>query len=210
MSEDEKIKVLVADDHSIVREGLVAIINREPDMTVVAEAGDGAEAAKQFALSRPDVTLMDLRMPEMDGVAAITEIRRDYPQARIILLTTYDGDEHIYQAIRAGAHGYLLKDAPSDELLNAIRAVHQGKKEIPPSIAQKLAERITGAELTQRESEVLQLIAEGKSNTEIADALFVGEGTIKFHINHIFSKLDVADRTQAVLVAIKRGLVTLR
>ena len=200
----------MVDDHSIVREGLVAIINREPDMTIIAEAGDGAEAVEKYRLFEPDVTLMDLRMPEMDGVAAITEIRREFSEARIILLTTYDGDEHIYQALRAGARGYLLKDAPADELLKAIRAVCQGKKEIPPGIALKLAERITGAELTQRESEVLQLIAEGKSNLQIAAALFVGEGTIKFHINHIFSKLDVGDRTQAVLVAIKRGLVTLK
>lgn len=211
MSENtEKIKVMLADDHPILRECLVAIINREKDMRVVAEASDGAEAVEQFRAHLPDVTLMDLQMPVMNGVAAIAEIRKDHADARIILLTTYDGDENIYQALKAGARGYLLKDAPADELLNAIRVVRAGKKEISPHIASKLADRLAGAELTQRETEVLQLIVAGKSNAEIAAALFVGEGTVKFHINHIFDKLGAKDRTQAVIVALQRGLAALK
>ena len=206
----EKIKVMIADDHPIVREGLVSIINREKDMQVVAEVTNGAEAVGEFRLQQPDVTLMDLRMPVLDGVAAIAEIRKEFSDARIILLTTYDGDENIYQALKAGARGYLLKDAPAEELLNAIRVVLDGKKELSARIASKLADRVAGAELTQRENEVLQLIVAGKSNGEIAGMLFVSEGTIKFHINHIFDKLGAKDRTQAVIIALQRGLAALK
>ena len=210
MSETQKIKVLLADDHPILREGLVSIINREKDMTVVAEASDGAEAVEKFRRAQPDVTLMDLQMPVTDGVTAITIIRSEFPDARIIILTTYDGDENIYQGLRAGAKGYLLKDAPADDLLNAVRAVRAGKKEISAHIASKLADRVAGAELTARETEVLQLMVAGKNNQEIAAALFVGEGTIKFHINHIFDKLGAKDCTQAVIVALQRGLAALK
>jgi DNA-binding NarL/FixJ family response regulator len=204
-----KIRVLIADDHPVVRTGLALMLNYESDMEVVAEASNGREAVALYGRHRPDVTLMDLRMPEMDGVEAITTIRRESPTARIILLTTYDGDEDIYRALRAGAPAYLLKDAPFSEILQAIRAVHAGQKHITVEVGAKLADRAGHPELTEREMDVLRLLVQGKSNLEIASDLCIAEGTVKFHINHILNKLGVDDRTQAVIAALKRGLASL-
>jgi DNA-binding NarL/FixJ family response regulator len=196
--------------------GLAAIIERESDMTVVAEAADGRTAVEQFLRHRPDITLMDLSMPGgpsegrvMDGVAAIAAIREQVLTARIVILTTYDDDEDIYRGLRAGAKAYLLKDAPPDELLEAIRAVHAGMKRIGPRIAAKLADRMSSPELTGRETEVLRHVANGESNQEIAAALSIAEGTVKFHVNNLLAKLGASDRTQAVTIAIKRGIVRL-
>jgi two-component system NarL family response regulator len=201
------IRVLIADDHLVVREGLASIINRRSDMKVVAEAGSGAEALQQFILHRPDVTLVDLRMPGMDGVDTIQAIRRQSPTARLILLTTYDGDENIYRGLRAGAMAYLTKDTGRDELLSCIRNVHAGMTWIRPAIAAKLAGRLQRADLTKRELEVLRLLVIGKSNKEIGAALNVCEGTVKIHVNHIFKKLGAAGRTEATTLALKRGVV---
>lgn len=178
-------------------------------MEAVAEASNGKEAVEMFRLHQPDVTLMDLRMPQMEGVEAITTIRAEFPTARIILLTTYDGDEDIYRGLRAGAKGYLLKDASCEQLLEAIRVVHVGRSRIPPSVGAKLAERMSNPELSDREREVVRLMATGKSNQEIGTALGITEGTVKFHVNNILSKLKVNDRTQAVIVALKRGIASM-
>ena len=209
MSATASIKILLADDHVVVREGLAAIIAMEPDMSVVGQASDGREVVDLFKRFKPDITLMDLRMPNMDGVDAIATIREADPNARIIVLTTYDGDEDIYRGLRAGAKAYLLKAGPRDELLDAIRAVNAGQTRIPAGIAAKLVTRMSGRELTARELEVLQLMAAGKSNLEIGTDLFVTESTVKAHVNSILSKLGVTDRTQAVTAALRRGLVRL-
>jgi DNA-binding NarL/FixJ family response regulator len=185
------------------------MLEEAPDILVVEQAENGREALTVFRQQQPDVTLMDLRMPQMDGVAAITAICAEFPAARIIVLTTYDGDEEIYQGLRAGAQGYLLKDAEPQELLSAIRAVHKGQKHIPPQVGAKLLERMTSPELSDRELEVLQLITTGKSTQAISKALHITERTVNFHINHILSKLGVEDRTQAVIVALRRGIVSL-
>jgi two-component system NarL family response regulator len=204
---DGPIRVMIVDDHPIVREGIAAIIERREDMTVVAEVGNGKEAVDLCRSAKPDIVLMDLRMPVMDGVTATTLISQEYPLAKVIVLTTYDGDEDIYQGLRAGAKGYLLKDGPREALLEAIRAVHSGQSRIPPEIAAKLAERIKRPELTPRELEVLQEMAAGKSNQEIGRALYITEGTVKAHVNGILTKMGVNDRTQAVTLALERGIV---
>jgi two-component system NarL family response regulator len=209
MSNDKSIRVLIADDHFVVRMGLAAVIHTQPDMTVVAEATTGKQAVELFRQHRPDVTLMDLRMPEMDGIEAITAIRAEFPDSRFIVLTTYDGDEDIYRALQAGARAYLLKDMLRDALVEAIRAVHAGQRRLPAEVANRLAERMNRTELTAREIEVLRLIVQGKSNKEIAAALFIAEGTVKIHINNILSKLGVSDRTQAATFALQRGIVHL-
>lgn len=209
MSQQAPIRILVADDHPIVRQGLVGLIENEADMLVVGEAENGQEAVQLFCQHQPDVTLMDLRMPIMDGVTAIALIRDFAPTARIMILTTYDTDEDIYQGLRVGAVAYLLKDVSRQILRETIRAVHTGQKRILPEIALKLTERITSPELSAREVDVLQLIVAGKSNSEISTALCIKESTVKFHINNILSKLQVSDRTQAVVAALKRGIVTL-
>lgn len=209
MSTENPIRILITDDHFLVRLGLATIINTQSDMTVVAEAGDGRQAIELFRQHRPDVTLMDLRMPEMNGIEAIQEIYREFPDSRIIVLTTYDGDEDIYRALQAGARSYILKDMVGDELLDAIRAVHAGQRRIPPEIASRLAERMPRSDLTPRELEVLKLIVKGNSNREIANTLFVTEGTVKVHVNNLLGKLGVSDRTQAVTVALQRGIVHL-
>lgn len=209
MSKDNPIRILVVDDHFVVRMGLTAVIGTQPDMVVVAEAINGRQAVQSFRQHRPDITLMDLRMPETNGVEAIIEIRKEYPEARFIVLTTYDGDEDIYRALQAGARGYLLKDMLRDGLLEAIRAVHAGQRRIPSEVASRLAERMTRTELTSRELEVLGLIVKGRSNKEIAAELGVAEGTVKIHINNILSKLGVSDRTQAATFALHRGIVHL-
>lgn len=209
MGQSAKIRVLIVDDHSIVRQGLATIINRDPEMTVIAQAEDGHQAVNLFREHQPDVTLMDLRMPQMAGVEAIVAICAECKQARLIVLTTYDGDEDIYRGLQAGAKGYLLKDAKPNELLNAIRTVHSGQQYIPPEVGAKLVQRMNNPELSERELEVLRLIARGMSNQEIGTALSIGESTVKSHVNRILSKLGVNDRTQAVIVSVKRGLVSL-
>lgn len=203
----EPIKIMVVEDHQIVRQGLIALINNVPGMIVVAETSDGAQAARLFQQYMPDITLMDLRLPGMSGVIAITTIRSQFPQARIIVLTTYDGDEDIYRALEAGARGYLLKGMSGEELMDAIRAVHAGKSRIPPAIAERLAERMAGPSLTDREMDVLRQIVSGKSNKEIGQELSISEATVKTHINSLLGKLGVTDRTQAVTTALQRGIV---
>ncbi|MEO0377131.1 MAG: response regulator transcription factor [Cyanobacteria bacterium P01_A01_bin.17] len=203
------IRVLVVEDHSVVRQGIVSILSQEDDITVIAEAQDGLEAVELHAAQQPDLTLMDLRMPNLDGVDAIAKIRAQTPNANIIILTTYDTDEDIYRGLHAGARGYILKDTTARELINAIHTVHGGQRYIPPKVALKLADRIDGAALTDRELEVLQFLSKGNSNQDIADHLSISEGTVKFHVNNIFSKLGVSDRTQAVITALKRGLARL-
>ncbi len=201
------IRIMVVDDHNVVRQGLVALINTLPDMQVVAEAADGTQAVELHRRHRPDVTLMDLRLPNMNGVDAITHIRAENPAARIIVLTTFDGDEDIYRALQAGARGYLLKGMDSDELMEAIRSVHAGRSRIPASVAERLAGRMGGPALTAREVDVLKQIVAGKSNKEIATELFISEATVKTHINSLLSKLGVSDRTQAATTALQRGIV---
>jgi two-component system, NarL family, response regulator len=203
------IRVLIADDHPVVRQGLAAMIEREPDMVAIAQAGDGRSAVEMFREYHPDVTLMDLRMPKMGGVGAIDAICSEFDDAKIIVLTTFDGDEDIYRGLRAGAMGYLLKDAEPDELLTAIRTVANNQKYLQSTVGAKLAERMSYAELSDREMQVLRLMALGKSNQDISSTLRISESTVKFHINNILSKLGVSDRTQAVLVALKRGIVNL-
>jgi DNA-binding NarL/FixJ family response regulator len=209
MSKDKAIRILVADDHPVVREGVAAMIEQQEDLTVIGQAENGPEAVELFRARQPDVTLMDLRMPEMDGVKAIGLIRDEFPAARIIVLTTYDGDEDVYRGLRAGAKGYLLKDAGRETLLETIRAVHAGQTRIPPELAYKLAERMSGPELTAREREVLRLMVAGNNNQEIGAALFITQATVKTHINSILSKLGVSDRAQAVTTALRRGIVHL-
>lgn len=209
MSQSTTIRVLIVDDHAVVRQGLATIINRDPEMTVIAQAEDGQQAINLFREYQPDVTLMDLRMPKMGGVEAIMAICAEFKQARIALLTTYDGDEDIYRGLQAGAQGYLLKDSKLGELLNAIRAIHNGQKYIPPEVGAKLLQRMSNPELSERELEVLRLMAQGRGNQEIGTALSIGESTVKSHVNRILSKLGVSDRTQAVITAVKRGIVSL-
>ncbi len=203
----QPIRILVVEDHNVVRQGLVALVKTVPDMTVVAEASDGKQAIELFREHNPDVTIMDLRLPLMSGVDAIKAIRQEFPAARIIVLTTFDGDEDIYRALQAGARGYLLKDMFGEELMDAIRTVHAGKTRIPPAVAQRLAERMGGPSLTGRELGVLKLIVAGKSNKEIGKELEISEATVKTHINSILSKLAVSDRTQAATTALQRGIV---
>jgi two-component system NarL family response regulator len=205
----QTIRVLIVDDHSIVRQGLATIINRDPEMTVIAQAENGQQAIDFFREHQPDVTLMDLRMPQVAGVEAISTICAEFKAARIVVLTTYDGDEDIHRGLQAGAQGYLLKDAKPSELLNAVRIVHRGQKYISPEIGAKLVQRMSNPELSERELAVLRLVAQGMSNLEIASDLSISESTVKSHVNRILSKLGVNDRTQAVIVAVKRGIVSL-
>jgi two-component system NarL family response regulator len=204
-----QIRLLVADDHALIREGLASTIARQPDMTVIATAATGREAVNLWKEHRPDVTLLDLRMPELGGVGATREIRDGDVAARVIVHTTYDTDEEIYQAVRAGAKAYLLKDAPLEELLSCIRSVDAGGTCIPPALAAKLAARMSGEAMTSRETDVLKLLARGRSNKEIGSDLFVSETTVKSHVRNIFSKLNVMSRTEAIAAATKRGLIRL-
>ncbi|MCW0218089.1 MAG: response regulator transcription factor [Prosthecobacter sp.] len=201
------IRVLVADDHVTVLEGLMAIIGRQPDMKVVAGAANGQEAVALWKTHRPDVTLMDMRMPKLDGIRAIEEICRQDNTARIIILTTFDSDTDISKAIKAGARGYLLKDAPREELLASIRRVHSGETSLAPALVTKLAAGLSSASLTSRELEVLSLLARGKSNKEIGGSLFISETTVKSHLRNIFTKLNVISRTEAIASASQRGLI---
>jgi DNA-binding NarL/FixJ family response regulator len=205
----DTIKIMVVDDHHIVRQGLVALLKTVPGFSIVAEASDGVQAVELFGKHNPDVTLMDLRLPNLGGVDAIARIRQRNPAARIIVLTTFDGDEDIFRALQAGAKGYLLKGMDTDELTEAIRSVHAGKSRIPAVVAEKLAERMSGSALTARELDVLKLIVGGRSNKEIASQLFISEATVKTHINSLLGKLGVTDRTQAATTALQRGIVHL-
>jgi DNA-binding NarL/FixJ family response regulator len=204
-----KIRIIVIDDQAVVRQGFVALINTVADMEVIAEGINGKQAIELYRQHKPDVMLIDLRMPVIGGVEAITTIRGDFPEARLIVLTTYDGDEDIYRSLQAGAKGYLLKDMFFEELETAIRSVHAGARRIPAVIAERLAERMTGSILTTREMEVLELIVKGRSNKEIAGELKISEATVKSHVNNLLSKLGVTDRTQAATTALQRGLVHL-
>jgi DNA-binding NarL/FixJ family response regulator len=203
------IRILVVEDHHVVRQGLIALLSVTEGVEVVAQAGDGVEAITQFEASHPDVTLIDLRLPKMSGVEVIQRVRANHAQARFIVLTTYDGDEDIYRALQAGARAYLLKGMTVDVLVSTIRSVHAGKSCIPPVIAQRLAERMSTEQLTQREQDVLEQIVLGKSNKEIGTELDISEATVKTHINNLLGKLGVTDRTQAATAAIQRGLVQL-
>lgn len=203
------IRVLIADDHVTVREGLSAIIGRQADMVMVAEAATGNAAVELWQHHRPDVTLLDLRMPGMDGILALSAIRRHEPAARLVVLTTFDTDQDISRAIGAGAKGYLLKDAPREEMLDCIRRVHAGETVVPPALVAKLAAGVSSAPLTAREHEVLRLLAQGRANREIAEKLFVSETTVKSHLRSLFAKLEVLNRAEAIAVAARRGLVHL-
>ena len=209
MTDVAKIRVLLADDHQVVRVGLRAIVDAEPDMQVVAEAADGPAAVAAFAAHRPDITLLDLRMPGLRGPHVITEIRKLDAKANIIVVTTYDADEDVFRAVQAGARGYLLKDTFSEGMLEAIRNVHAGRRLIDPQLTARLMDRIHERSLTTREISVLELVARGMTNREIATALSIGEETVKAHLKHIFAKLEVTDRTEAALVAVQRGLIGL-
>jgi two-component system, NarL family, response regulator len=202
-----RIRVLIADDHPVVRDGLAAILGLQSDMKVVGQAGNGEEARTLFEKHQPDVVLLDLRMPGKDGLETLKMIREKQRAARIIILTTYGGDEDIFRSLKAGARGYLLKDAPRQHILEAIRAVHAGQKYIPADVASKAAEHALKPQVTSREIEVLQHMARGVSNKEIGAALFLSEGTVKTHVKSILAKLEAASRTEAVTVATRRGLI---
>jgi DNA-binding NarL/FixJ family response regulator len=203
------IRVLVADDHPVVRNGLAGVIAQQPELALVAEASNGRQALERFREHRPDVVLMDLRMPEMDGVSAIGAIRAEFPDARILALTTYEGDVDIHRALEAGARGYLIKDMLLTEVLSAIRAVHRGDRVIPTAVAAKLAEFTPRTDLSAREVEVLQLVARGLSNRDVAGVIGRTDETVKVHLKNIFAKLGVADRTEAVTLAYSRGILHL-
>jgi len=203
------IRVLAADDHPLIRAGLVAFLATEPDLRVVAEAANGEEALEKYRELRPDIVLMDLSMPVMDGLSATRAILDEFPDARVIVLTTYDGDEDIHRALDAGARGYLLKDMVAADVLNVIRTVHGGRRGIPHAVAAKLAERTPRVPLTPRETEVLSLVAEGLSNAEVAARIGRTEGTVKVHVKNILQKLDASDRTEAVTTALRRGFIRL-
>jgi len=203
------IRILVVEDHHVVRQGLIALLSVTEGVEVVAQAADGLEAISQFEATHPDVTLIDLRLPKMSGVEVIQRVRAGHANARFIVLTTYDGDEDIFRALQAGARAYLLKGMTVDVLVSTIRSVHAGKSCIPPVIAQRLAERMSTEQLTQRERDVLEQIVKGKSNKEIGTELDISEATVKTHINNLLGKLGVTDRTQAATAAIQRGLVQL-
>jgi DNA-binding NarL/FixJ family response regulator len=207
---DNKIRIVVIDDQAVVRQGFVSLINTVADMEVIAEGTNGQQAIDLYREHKPDIMLIDLRMPVLSGVEAIAAIRREFPPARIIVLTTYDGDEDIYRSLQAGAQGYLLKDVFFEDLEEAIRKVHAGSRRIPSIVAERLAERMSGSDLTGRELEVLQQIVAGKSNKEIGTHLGISEATVKSHVNNILSKLGVSDRTQAATTALQRGIVHLK
>jgi DNA-binding NarL/FixJ family response regulator len=209
MSDPQPIRILTVDDHALMRNGIAGLVNAEPDMKMIAEAATGVEAIKQFRQHRPDITLMDLQLPDMSGIEAIMGIRGDFPEARTIVLTTYSGDVQVVRALRAGARSFLLKNRVSRELPDVIRSVHAGQKRIPPEIAAALAEHAGEESLSPRELEVLELIARGNANKEIAARLAIAEGTVKSHITRILAILRANDRTHAVTIGLKRGIIDL-
>lgn len=203
------IRVFSVDDHPLLREGIAAIINNQPDMQMVAQAANGSEAIQLFRQHQPDVTLMDLRLPDMSGIDVLIALRSEFPDARVIMLTTFEGDVDIRRSLEAGARGYMLKNMPPKELVEVIRQVHAGKKRIPAEVAAQLAEYFGGDALTDREIDVLRHIAGGNRNREIGEQLFISEETVKVHIKHIMEKLGASDRTQAVAIAVRRGIIQL-
>lgn len=209
MSDQIRIKILGVDDHPLLREGIMAIINGQADMVLVAQAESGREAIQKFREHRPDVTLMDLRLPDMSGIDALIAIRSEFSNARIIMLTTFEGDVEIQRALQAGARGYLLKSMPPKDLVEAIRQVHAGKKRVPTEVATHLAEHLSDESLTEREIDVLRHIAGGNRNRDIGERLFISEETVKVHVKHIMEKLGASDRTQAVAIAVRRGIIQL-
>ncbi len=206
----DKIRIMLVEDHQVVRQGLAALLSTMDDLEIVGSVGDGLDAIDTYRKVLPDITLMDLQLPKLGGADTIRQIRMEFPQARFIVLTTFDGDEDIYRALQAGARAYLLKGMPLEELLTTIHAVHSGKLHIPSAVAEKLAERLSGQELTPRELSVLERIVAGRANKEISSDLSISEATVKTHINSLLGKLGVADRTHAATVAIQRGLVSHR
>ena len=205
----EPIRVFSVDDHPLLREGIAAIINNQPDMLMIGEAATGGEAIQKFREQKPDITLLDLRLPDMSGIDVLIAIRTEFPEARIVMLTTFEGDVDIRRALEAGARAYMLKSMPPKELIDVIRYVHAGKKRVPSEVAAHLVEHLGDEALTPRELEVLQHIASGNRNREIAEQLFISEETVKVHIKHIMEKLRASDRTEAVAIAIRRGIIHL-
>jgi DNA-binding NarL/FixJ family response regulator len=209
MNEPPRIRVFCVDDHPLLREGIITLINNQPDMQVVGEASTGQKAIEGFREHQPDIALMDIRLPDMSGIDVMIAIRKEFPEARIIMLTTSEGDVEIQRALEAGASGYMLKSMPPKDVVEAVRQVNRGKKRIPPEIAAHLAEHYSDEAITAREIEVLQHIAGGNRNRDIAEKLFISEETVKVHIKHIMEKLGASDRTQAVAIALKRGIIHL-
>jgi DNA-binding NarL/FixJ family response regulator len=203
------IRLMCVDDHPLMREGIGAVIRSQADMTLVVEVGNGREAVESFRKHRPDVTLMDLRLPDMSGIEALVAIRSEFPDARVIMLTTFEGDVEIQRTLQAGARSYLLKSTPADELLDTVREVHAGRKRIPPAIAAQIAEHVSEAPLTRREIEILQEMAGGHRNRGIGERLFIAEETVKVHIKHLMEKLGAKDRTDAVAIGVRRGIIQL-
>ena len=209
MSDQARIRVLCVDDHPLLREGIAAIISNQPDMLLLAQASTGCEAIQKYREHQPDVTLMDLRLPDMSGIDSLIAIRAELPDARIIIVTTYEGDVEIQRALGAGARGYMLKSMPPRDLVEGIRGVHAGKKRIPQEVANQVAEHLGEETLSEREVEVLRRVAGGNRNRDIAEQLFISEETVKVHIKHIMEKLYASDRTQAVAIAVRRGIIQL-